>query len=126
MIDLLLKAGSFLINFFKFKSEKDDEKREIIVNLLVGMSELIEDVIFDLENDNFPEDMSDQIIYTSTELVKALKGLVDEDDLKFLDFNKKTSILILELYESRKDIEEIYKLQKASGYYKASAIMASI
>jgi len=126
MIDLLLKAGSFLINFFKFKSEKDDGKREIIVNLLVGMSELIEDVIFDLENDNFPEDMSDQIIYTSTELVKALKGLVDEDDLKFLDFNKKTSILILELYESRKDIEEIYKLQKASGYYKASAIMASI
>lgn len=126
MVDIIFDSAKIIINWiFEQKKQKKEINEEISVFLL-DISKLLDDTRLKLLMGEYPHDNCHQMEVLKNNLLTALDGKMNLQDITKLREYLDLSTKLESLYSQRQDKKVIKKLNECTGFFRAMSQIVKI
>lgn len=125
MIDLVIKAGQFVYDFFNKERISEIEDRKRVAELLKSISDLLDSVATDLNNDIYPHGKCEAMRVLVQGLMEKLTHTLEPEKTKEL-YNTLMSVTELERMYAERNNDTIIQLQKTAGKFYGASLLIKI
>lgn len=122
MLEILIKTGQFVYEFFNKVHVADVEQKKRISDLLKSVSELLDSVATDFEKDIYPHGKCETMRILVQSIAEKLIGTIDPIKATEL-YESLTAVTELERLYGERSSETIKQLQITAGKFYGASIL---